>query len=101
MAEPEGGGRDRTTTIAFLLMVLIGGVNFVAIRFSNRELPPVFGAAIRFGAASALLTGYMLARRVPLPQGKSLFGTVVYGLLNFCVSYAFMYYSLTRLPAGV
>jgi hypothetical protein len=38
---------------AFLTLVLIGGANFVAVRFSNVELAPFWGAGSRFLLASS------------------------------------------------
>lgn len=99
--EQQAKRPDRTTLMAFGGAVFLGGMNFVAIRFSNRELAPLFGAAIRFAAASALLFGFMGLKRIPLPRGAALFGTLVYGVLNFAVNYALMYWALTALPAGI
>lgn len=92
---------DRATLAAFVGFVIIGGFNFVAVRFSNRELPPLFGAGIRFSAAALLLVGIVALRRVSVPKGKALAGAVLYGLLAFTVAYALAYTALTRLPAGI
>lgn len=92
---------DRATLVAFVSFVVIGGVNFVAVRFSNRELEPMFGAGIRFTAASFLLTAAFGLRRQILPRGRSLAGVLLYGFLSFTVAYAFAYTALTRLPAGI
>jgi drug/metabolite transporter (DMT)-like permease len=80
--------------------VLIGGSNFVAVRFSNAELPPYWGAAIRFLPASALFFAAMALWRIPIPRGASLRGAAVYGSLNFGAGYAFGYYGLVDTPAG-
>jgi drug/metabolite transporter (DMT)-like permease len=92
---------DWLTLAAFLGIVLIGGSNFVAVRFSNRELPPCLGAAIRFGLASLLLLAITFARRLPLPRGRALLGAAMFGLITFAASYALTYYGLVRAPAGV
>lgn len=80
--------------------MLIGGSNFVAVRFSNAELPPYWGAALRFLPASALLLVAMAVWRIPLPRGASLRGAAVYGALNFGLGYALTYYGLQEAPAG-
>jgi len=36
---------DRKTLVAFLLFVLLGGSNAVAVRFGSFGLPPFYGAA--------------------------------------------------------
>jgi drug/metabolite transporter (DMT)-like permease len=80
--------------------VLIGGSNFVAVRFSNAELPPYWGAAIRFLPASLLLGAAMAIWRIPIPRGASLRGAAIYGALNFGAGYALGYYGLVDTPAG-
>lgn len=37
---------DTWVLAAFLVVVLLGGTNFVAVRFSNQELPPFWGAVL-------------------------------------------------------
>jgi drug/metabolite transporter (DMT)-like permease len=91
---------DRLTLAAFAGAVVIGGGNFVAVRFSNEDLDPLFGAGIRFAAASLLLFAIVGLRRLPLPRGRAAWGAAVYGLLGFGVSYAFLYYALVGLTAG-
>src|SRR5574341_412555 len=92
---------DRATITAFVGFVLIGGINFVAVRFSNRELPPMFGAGVRFCIAAILLLAIVAIRRLPVPRNGALMGAVAYGLLAFTVAYAGAYYALTELPAGI
>ena len=92
---------DRGTLVAFAVSVLLGGVNFVAVRFSNRELPPFEGAALRFGIAALLFLGYALARGIPLPRGRALAGAIAFGLLAFGGAYAFGYWGLVTAPAAV
>jgi drug/metabolite transporter (DMT)-like permease len=70
------------------------------VRFSNAELAPFWGAAIRFGPAAVLLFLSLAIWRVPFPRGAALTGAVIYGALNFGVGYAFAYYGLQRAPAG-
>jgi drug/metabolite transporter (DMT)-like permease len=80
---------------------LIGGTNFIAVSFSNRALPPLFGAALRFALAALLFFIIAGVRRVPLPRGRAALGAAVYGLLGFGVVYACLYYALVGLAAGM
>jgi drug/metabolite transporter (DMT)-like permease len=73
----------------------------VAVRYSNAELAPYWGAAIRFLPAGLLFVIAMLVQRIPFPDGASLRGAVIYGALNFGLGYAFLYYGLLEAPAGV
>ena len=80
--------------------MLIGGSNFVAVRYSNAELPPYWGAALRFLPAGVLFLAAMLLWRIPMPRGAALRGAALYGVLNFAASYALAYYGLVDAPAG-
>ena len=93
--------RDRGPLLAFSITVIISGLNFVAVRFSNRELPPFEGAALRFGAAAILFFLYGRARRIPMPRGRSLTGALLFGFLGFSGSYALLYWGLTTAPAAM
>lgn len=92
---------DRLTLAAFSACVMIGGINFVAVRYSNRELEPLFGAGLRFSAAAALFLGFMALRRIGFPRGKELVVAALYGVLAFTVTYAAAYWALQELSAGV
>ena len=95
-----GGERDPATVSAFLLGALLAGGNGVAIRFSNRELDPFWGAALRFLLAAALLAALLAALRLRLPRGRALAGAAVFGVLQFAATYGFAYYALVELHAG-
>ena len=92
---------DRLTLTAFAVVVIVAGLNFVAVRFSNRELPPFEGAALRFGAAAILFFTYTRIRRIRLPRGRALIGAALFGLLGFFGAYAFLYWGLVSAPAGM
>ena len=87
--------------LVFALVVLVGGSNFVGVRFSNRELPPFFGAGIRFVGASLLLLVLARAMRLSLPRGRALAAALAFGTVNFGVSYALTYWALQTAPAAL
>ncbi|MGW0394149.1 DMT family transporter [Streptomyces sp. NPDC003042] len=99
--ETSGGTTERAGLAAFAGCSLLGGGNAVGVRFSNRELEPLWGAALRFGAAAVLLLAVMAVLRLALPRGRALAGAVLYGLLNFGVTFALAYYALVHLHAGL
>ncbi len=92
--------RDRVTLVAFVLGAVLAGGNAVGIRFSNRELDPLWGAALRFSLAAILLLGLMAALRLALPRGRALAGALGFGLLQFGATFALAYYALVELHAG-
>ena len=99
--EENNSKLDRTTLIAFVIAVIFLGVNFVAVRFSNQELPPFWGAALRFIIASLLLFSIVRLRNIPLPQGTALTGAALFGLFSFALNFGFLYWALTRVSAGM
>ena len=94
-------GPDRATLAVFALLVVIGGSNAVAVRFSNLELPPFWGAGARFAAAAFVFWFVALARRTPVPRGRTLVQILVFGLISVGSSYALLYWGLLRVSAGL
>src|SRR5919106_2663581 len=92
---------DKYTLAAFVVAVIVLGVNFVAVRFSNQELAPFWGAGLRFTIASLLLFIVVRLRKLPLPQGAALTGATLFGVFSFAISYAFLYWGLTRVSSGL
>ena len=97
---PDRAGPDRLTLAAFGGAVLIGGSNFVGVKFSNAELAPMYGAAARFTAAAAIFFLLALALSLRLPRGRAMLGAALYGVLGFGVAYGFMYFALTEISIG-
>jgi drug/metabolite transporter (DMT)-like permease len=100
-AQAKPGGFDAATVIAFLAVVVLGGSNAVAVRFSNFELPPFWGAAIRFAAAALIFWAAVLLRRIKIPKGRALYGALIYGALTIGIPYAFLYWALVYVPASL
>jgi drug/metabolite transporter (DMT)-like permease len=92
---------DRLTLAAFGAAVLIGGSNFVAVKFSNAELAPLYGAAVRFTMAAVLFWLIARALSLPLPRGRTLTGSAIYGLLAFGMAYGLLYFALLKISIGM
>ncbi|MGH2681304.1 MAG: DMT family transporter [Actinomycetota bacterium] len=92
---------DRRILGAFAGVVLLAGSNIVAVRFSNRELDPFWGAGIRFLAASGILWTLVIGGHAAVPRGRALGGALVYGVLSFFIAYAFFYWGSQEVPAGL
>jgi drug/metabolite transporter (DMT)-like permease len=95
------GELDRAALSAFAGAVVIGGSNFVAIRFSNRELDPLWGACLRFALAAAVFGVLCATLRLSLPRGRTLALVLTYGLLAFGAAYGCLYWAMQEVPAGV
>jgi drug/metabolite transporter (DMT)-like permease len=92
--------RPRVTLAAFIATSVLAGGNGVGIRFSNRELDPLWGAALRFSAAALVLLIVMAAMRLKLPRSRALAGAALFGALNFSAAFALAYLALVHLHAG-
>jgi drug/metabolite transporter (DMT)-like permease len=92
---------DRLTLTAFAMLVILGGSNAVAVRFSNLELPPFWGAATRFVATALIFWAILFVRRISLPAGRALIGAFLYGALAIGGSYAFIYWGILNIQAGL
>lgn len=93
--------RSSGTSALFALAVTLGGSNFLAVRVSNSELDPFWGAGLRFSLAAILFVIIALVLQVPWPRGRQLIVTVLYGFLGISLFYALMYWALVRVSAGI
>lgn len=92
--------REGVLIAAFAAIAVMVGGNAVGIRFSNRELDPLWGAGLRFALAAALLVVAMAIMRLRLPRGRALMGALLFGLLDVGGAFALGYYALVELHAG-
>lgn len=93
--------RPGTPTIAaFAGVVVLGGGNFLAVRVSNGELAPFWGAGLRFSLAALIFVIIAASMRLAVPRGRLLALTALYGFFVVTLSYALMYWALTRVTAG-
>jgi drug/metabolite transporter (DMT)-like permease len=92
---------ERGTLAAFAALVIIGGLNGVAVRISNEELDFLWGAGLRFSLAGLIFFGLVSLWRVQLPTGRALLGSVLYGLIGFAAAYGLLYFALVEVPASV
>ena len=92
---------NRVALISFAAMSVLAGGNAVAIRFSNRELDPLWGAGLRFLLAAGLLAAIMAVLKLELPRGTALAGALLYGALAIGGAFALAYYGLVQVHAGL
>jgi drug/metabolite transporter (DMT)-like permease len=94
------GAGERSVVTAFAIGATLAGGNAVGVRFSNRELDPLWGAGLRFALAAVVVWALVAALRLELPRGRALTGAVLFGLFNFAGAFALMYFALVDLHAG-
>jgi drug/metabolite transporter (DMT)-like permease len=86
---------------AFVAESVLAGGNAVGVRFSNRELDPLWGAGLRFVLAALLLRLVMAVMRLELPRGRALAGAAIFGALMFGATFGLAYYAFVRIHAGL
>ena len=91
---------DARTLAAFALIIVLGGGAAVAARFTSLELPPFWGALLRFGPAVLIFWGLLWRRGLALPRGRALWGAIIFGVLSVGFFYAFFYFGLVEVQAG-
>lgn len=91
---------DPSTLAAFIGVVLLGGLNAIAVRQTVQEMAPFWGAGLRFVAAGLCMAAIVVLFRRPFPRGRSLVGAMLYGAVGFAASYGFIYPGFRETPAG-
>jgi drug/metabolite transporter (DMT)-like permease len=86
---------------AFAGCSLVWGSTFLAIRFGNDTIAPLWGCSLRLGLAAILLNLLLLATRQPWPKGKALQSAVAYGFFEFGLGFTFLYYGEHAVPSGL
>lgn len=92
---------DRLTLTVFFLTALLGGGTSVAVRFSNVELAPFWGATIRFAASGLIFWLILFLRRIPIPKLRDSFVLLLTGFFAVGVSFALLYFAFVEIPASL
>lgn len=98
---PAGRSPGAATLALFAAVVVLGSSNFIAVRYSNVELDPFWGAGLRFSLAGFAFVIIAWLTRSVWPRGRVLGLMVAYGLVTFTLSYALLYWALVTVTAGV
>lgn len=91
----------QTALFVFFLTALLGGGSSVAVRFSNRELDPFWGATIRFAASGLIFWLILFFKRIPLPGRRDALVLLLTGFFATGVSFALLYYAFVDLSASL
>lgn len=90
------------TFLAIVLMCIIWGLTWIAIKIGLEDLPPLLSAGVRFVMASALLWPAVLWRRLPLPKNWPELKTIlVPGFFIYGINYACVYWGEQYIGAGL
>ena len=88
--------------LGLVVLTLIWGTTWAAIRVSLHGIPPLVGVALRFGAAGLLLLAVALALRIPLGRTKEeRWLWVANALLTFGGSYGIVFWAEQWIPSGL
>lgn len=92
---------DQTTIFVFFLTALLGGGNSVAVRFSNVELAPFWGATIRLAASALLFWLILLIWKIAIPQTRDALVLLVTGFFTVGISFGLFYFGFVKLQASL
>lgn len=92
---------DAVTIAAFAVLVVVLAANPLVVRFTNRALPPFWGAGTRMAGGALVFLAYVALRRVPLPRGRDLGKALLFGFVQFGLGFGLGYWALVKVPAGV
>ena len=91
---------QRLNVAIFVAIALIGGGNPVGVAIVVDELDPLWAAAVRFVAAGAIFTLGMVLFRIPVPHGRALAGSLLYGMLGFFAAFTCLFWGFQETPPG-
>jgi drug/metabolite transporter (DMT)-like permease len=91
---------QRLNIAIFVAIALIGGGNPVGVAIVVDELDPLWAAAVRFVAAGAIFALGMVLFRIPIPHGRALAGSLLYGVLGFFAAFTCLFWGFQETPPG-
>ena len=83
----------------YAVLVLIWSSTWVSIKIGLEDLPPLFGAGVRFGLAGVLLLGGAAIARRSLRTDPVL--AIVLAVLPFATTYGLIYWAEQHVPSGL
>ena len=90
------------TLAMFILLCLIWGSTWAAIRLGLTDAPPLYSAAFRFILADFILAGIAMARRERFPENWKVTLKIAYpGVYMFGAGYALVYFAENLIPSGL
>lgn len=93
--------KARLPLLAFIACGLIWGSTFLAIRFANDTLPPLWACSLRFLVAAVILNSILFATGQSWPRAEALKAAALYGLFEFGISMPLLYWGELVVPSGL
>lgn len=91
----------RRAYAAWLVVCVVWGTTYLAIRIALETVPPMLMAGIRWVAAGALLAAFLVARGVRLPSPRSWPGLALIGVLMNSVGNGAVVWAELTVPSGL
>ena len=94
---------ERLLVVAgFILISVIWGSTWLAIKIGLENIPPFFGVALRFTVASIILLAitFLRGKKIPL-DNRMVMLYLSLGLLSFSLPYALVYWGEQSIPSGL
>jgi drug/metabolite transporter (DMT)-like permease len=89
-------------TLGFIILCIVWGTTWLAIKFSLEGLPPFLGAGIRFTSAWFILLLYIIWKKIRIRVNGKEFGIlVISAFLVYPVDYGLLYWAEQHINAGV
>jgi drug/metabolite transporter (DMT)-like permease len=86
--------------LAFVALGLIWGSTWVATDTLAEQVPPLFGAAVRFLLAALLLISVVLFKRLRLPRGRALGVVLLLSVTMIVVPFVLVTWARSHVPSA-
>lgn len=88
--------------LLYLLLCLIWGTTWLAIRLGLEDFAPFFSAGLRFVVAALVIGGIVYFKKIPLPLDKKSMGIyTMLGLFSFFVPFGMVYWGEQHVSSGL
>lgn len=87
--------------LAMIVLSLVWGSTWMAIRVLVTAVPPMHSASLRFLLASVILLPFIRLKRAPWPTGRGLRATLLLSLTMIAIPSALTFWSEQRLSSGL
>ncbi len=85
----------------FLVLCLVWGLTWIAVKVGVNTVPPILFAATRFMAAGVVLIGYAVLRQgLIVPQSRNIVRLLVVSLLMITLCYGPLFWGMKFVPSG-